>query len=122
MIKDYNSIQNDLKKYAIAYINMYEKDLQRCKRSIINTRKELDDKILKTKVVYYRTPNNNKNSPYKYRSRNRIITNVSFTKNCVIFNFKDDGSKHYFKLEEYGIKWVVDKNDYLPYLNIIKEV
>lgn len=120
-MKTYKQIQEDLINYANSYITMYEKDLERYKKSILNIRKELEDKIFNTEVVYYRVSNNNHNSPYKYRSRNRIITKVLFTKNCVIFNFKDDGLKHYFKLEEYGIKWVVDKKDYLPYLNKVKE-
>ena len=120
-MKTYNQIIQDLKTNANIYISMYEKDLHRYKKAILNTKNELKDKIFNTNCVYYRMLNNNHNSPYKYFSRKRIVTNVVFTKNCVIFTFKDDMSRHYFKIEEYGIKWVVDKNDYLPYLNIIKE-
>lgn len=99
------------------YIEMLEKDIEKYSENFLKQhREELIKKVFDTKFLYYRLKNN---KGYKrFKIQKRYIKHVYFSKGKNTIIFEDNYHKFYFNLLKYGIEWVVDKKDFLPYLSI----
>ncbi len=105
---------NILTDNAKTYIKMFEDDTKKYAKNL--NRDIILNKCSNADAVHFRQTNYK--GYKKYCNKKRPVINVAFTKNTVCFTFKYSYKKHYFKFADYGIKWVVDKEDYLPYLQI----
>lgn len=120
----YNVVRNIAINNAKSWIDCQANELEENCKNVENCYDELVEKILLANEFWFRQANSNPNGYKRFRLKKKHIKMICLCKDRTKFKVYINTNSHqanhtfYLRLKDYGRRWVVDKADFLPYLQM----